>query len=149
MTTDSEVELSSTQCFFSVTLMCQVECFALSTGLLLLGVGCVDLRLEGVCVWHVLLLSHVLEIDVVAVADLLVVTGVGTVNATVGGSVAEVDVGLSVSAVLRDSKSLLVGLVIGASNNLLIEVGDLVRGTISVGVLTKDDSLTEHLVVSG
>lgn len=73
--------------------------------------------------------SHVIHVDVVVVAP--------------------VDIGRTITTVLGDRKSFFVSLVIRASNNLLVEIGDLVSSTICVTVLTKDDSLTENLVVSG
>lgn len=63
--------------------------------------------------------------------------------------VAPVDIGRTMTTVLSDRKSFFVSPVIGAGNNLLVEIGDLVSSTICVTVLTKDDSLTENLVVSG
>lgn len=92
----------------------------------------VDLRLQSVSVRDVLLVLHVINVDIVAVA-----------------TVAKVDISLSVAAVLGNSKSFLVGLVIGAGDHLLIKVGFFVSGTVRVRVLTENDTLSEYLVVSG
>lgn len=113
----------------AIILVLEVQGLALLSICLLLGIDLVNLRLQSVRVRDVLLVLHVVNVDIVTVA--------------------KVDISLSVAAVLGNSKSFLVGLIIGAGDNLLIKVGDFVSGTVRVRVLTENDTLSEHIVVSG
>lgn len=106
----------------------------------------------AVVIWSViaLFLSGVHRVDRVfkgvGVRDVLRVLDIVDVNIVV---VSVADVTLAIAACLCNSEGLLVGLVVGAGDHLFVVVSHIVCGTVGEGVLAKDDTLAENLMISG
>lgn len=97
---------------------------------LLLSVGMINLVLKNMSVYNLILMLDIFNADVVVI-------------------MAKVDVTIALAAILGNAQCLMVGLVVGARDNFLIEVFLLVCLSISESVLAQHNTLTEDFVVPG
>ena len=95
---------------------------------LLLSVSMINLVLKNMSVYNLILKLDIFNADVVVI-------------------MAKVDVTIALAAILGNAQCLMVGFVVGARDNFLIEVFLLVCLSISESVLAQHNTLTEDLVV--
>ena len=97
---------------------------------LLLSVGMINLVLKNMSVYNLILMLDIFNADVVVI-------------------MAKVDVTVALAAIFGNAQCLMVGFVVGARDNFLIEVFLLVCLSISESVLAQHNTLTEDFVVPG
>ena len=97
---------------------------------LLLSVSMINLVLKNMSVYNLILKLDIFNADVVVI-------------------MAKVDVTIALAAILGNAQCLMVGFVVGARDNFLIEVFLLVCLSISESVLAQHNTLSKDFVVPG